>query len=271
MEVLKISSSKAHYYSQDGEPVFEVMGKTTGRPRPTNIRDARELNLLPSYTTVIKNGLPTPIGLQNWKLDLFGQVLLTMPRKEDEALDEFINRANEEFEYERSIAPDLGSNVHSLVAKHIDNKQIKIREYTIEEAECFNLARGWIDINVIEAQTEKIIVDLKNGCAGTADFFGLLSDSRMAVIDWKTQKVKFDAKGNPKPVFYNEMLYQLAAMKQVLSADVYMNILIPTTPGIKTLFVKEWTLEEIDWGWQVFKSALNTYRLVNKYSYREIK
>ena len=46
------AAESGHWYTRQGEPMYTVIGKTTGRPRNTTLKDARELNLVPSVTTI---------------------------------------------------------------------------------------------------------------------------------------------------------------------------------------------------------------------------
>ncbi len=53
-----------HWYSRKGEPVFTVTNKS-GDPKPTTLREARKLDLLPSVTTIIKEADSGPM-LKRW-------------------------------------------------------------------------------------------------------------------------------------------------------------------------------------------------------------
>lgn len=68
-KILKGPDEDAHYYTQDGQPRYDI----------TDIRQARKLNLFPSPTT--KLGMFTPPQLTNWKvLNGMDAVLLTKRR-----------------------------------------------------------------------------------------------------------------------------------------------------------------------------------------------
>ncbi len=53
-----------HYYSQQGEPVYTITG-SNGKERNTTVRDARKLNLVPSYSTI--TSVMAKPGLEVWK------------------------------------------------------------------------------------------------------------------------------------------------------------------------------------------------------------
>jgi hypothetical protein len=55
----------AHWYRRDGEPLHSV-SSAKGEPRPTTLRDARKLGLLPSVTNVL--GVINKPELVEWKM-----------------------------------------------------------------------------------------------------------------------------------------------------------------------------------------------------------
>jgi hypothetical protein len=61
-----------------------------GNQRPTTLRDARALDLVPSVTTVL-NVAAKP-GLEAWKQRQLLLAALTLPRSEEEAEDNYLDR-----------------------------------------------------------------------------------------------------------------------------------------------------------------------------------
>src|SRR6056297_1581419 len=60
-----------HWYDKNGQPIFEVeMSTKPGQMRPTTLRDARKLKLLPSVTTIMQ-------VLHKLMLDLWKQGQIT--------------------------------------------------------------------------------------------------------------------------------------------------------------------------------------------------
>lgn len=115
-----LSDQRAHYYTRSGEPMHTVMGKTTGRPRPTNVRDARELDLIPSVTTILK--VIAAEGLVNWRIEQAVLAVVTSPRLPGEPDDAFINRVlNVERvqDQERQAAADRGTLMHDTIAQFL--------------------------------------------------------------------------------------------------------------------------------------------------------
>lgn len=110
------SGKDSHWYSIEGEPRYEVIGKSTGRPRPVTIKDARENGWVPSVTTILK--ILHKEALVNWLIEQSVLACLTAPRKENEALDAFIKRVlheEKQQEQEGKIARDRGTEIHAAL------------------------------------------------------------------------------------------------------------------------------------------------------------
>jgi hypothetical protein len=266
MEIIKAEQRSAHYYTQQGDPCFEVQAKTTGNMRKPTVKDARALDWLPSITTIIKNGMPTAYGIDIWKLDMLAQVILTSPaQKVTETYEEYINRLNDEYQDERSKSAKLGSEIHKGIDCYLKSQ---ICEISSEAQVCVEKAKKWLRAKKLFfnlATSEQILISTEYGFAGTCDYIGQNIDDVKYVIDWKSQNLK---NGNPK--FYKEMLYQLGAFTILVSnASVYMNVIIPTNEDITECYSKVWSIEELSWGRNVFLQALKLYRLLYKFPYRK--
>ncbi len=68
----------SHFYTQEGEPCYQVPNVSKGGMRDTTIRDAKKLNLVKSVTTVLD--VPDKPALARWKIN---QVFLTLQRYEE--------------------------------------------------------------------------------------------------------------------------------------------------------------------------------------------
>jgi len=111
-----IQHDSAHWYDPaTGEPCYEIMGKTTGRPRPVNLGDARKLGYVPSVTTILGSVLRKP-QLEDWKTEQAVLAALTTPRNEGEELDAFVKRVmSQDAQAESQRARDLGTQVHDAI------------------------------------------------------------------------------------------------------------------------------------------------------------
>src|ERR1700679_184706 len=90
MQIITQKSESAHWYGKDGTPQHTIMGKTTGKPRPTTIADARKNDWLPSVSSVLKC-LHKP-ALERWKIGQSVLACMTAVRNPGEELDAFIDR-----------------------------------------------------------------------------------------------------------------------------------------------------------------------------------
>lgn len=109
-----IASESHHWYSQDGTPAYTIVGKN-GKERPTTLRDARKLDLVPSVTTIMQ--VMAKPGLEMWKLN---QVLLssmTLPMLEDESADDYAKRVIADYQDEGKKARDRGTIIHGAIER----------------------------------------------------------------------------------------------------------------------------------------------------------
>lgn len=82
----------SHWYSLDGKPVHKLPTKDGDGERPTTIRDARKLNLLPSVTGII--GILDKPQLTKWKMrEAAKAALMVPPPQGEESHDRFADRA----------------------------------------------------------------------------------------------------------------------------------------------------------------------------------
>ena len=77
MLVKEYSSESGHFYSPNGDTAYRIVGKN-GKERNTTVKDARELGLLPSVTTII--GCAAKPALDVWKQQQAILAALTLPR-----------------------------------------------------------------------------------------------------------------------------------------------------------------------------------------------
>lgn len=269
--VYRPAGETCHWYTVLGEPMWEVpyADRARGMRAPT-LADARKLDLLPSVTTIIRGGRPQPYGVQSWLMDLFGQHLLTTPRWEEETDEAFLTRVAEEYEAARSAAPDLGTEVHGLIAQWLrGGATIEVGEDAPEGHRVALQAVQWIQHNITEVHAVEVPLARPDvGYAGTADALVTLASGAVVLIDWKTQYIKGT---NPKA--YDEWVIQLAACDQLVAAtdlpapEGWANVVIPTDPEHGEALYVPWKLEAYEWGLKAFDLALQTYRHTNRWGW----
>jgi len=241
------ASESQHWYTREGAPAYSVTNKD-GHQRPTTLRDARKLNLIPSVTTIIKCAASP--GLEAWKLQQMMLAALTLPRAPEETEESFISRIQSDSKEQAKMAADRGSEVHAALEGYFDTRHV-----TSKFSE---------SIFGTEEQVIKVFGDLEwcaeKSFAHTKGFGGKVDlhsrDGNGVVIDFKTKE--FTSDQVEKAQGFDEHLMQLAAYRVGLDlpdarcANVFVSV---TQPGL--VVVREWTQEELKKGWAMYESLLN--------------
>jgi hypothetical protein len=107
------ASESGHWYQQDGTPCYEVPNKSKGGMRPTTLRDARKMDLVPSATTIL-DVLAKP-ALEKWKAEQLLMAALTLSRLEGEAEKDWIARVWEDSEAQGKKARERGTAIHAAI------------------------------------------------------------------------------------------------------------------------------------------------------------
>lgn len=108
------ASEAAHWYRKDGEACHTVIGANK-KERPTTLRDARKLGLLPSVTSILK--LSAKPGLERWKAEQVLLAGLTLPMKPGEKETEWIKRVWEDSQEQAAKAAERGTEIHAAIEK----------------------------------------------------------------------------------------------------------------------------------------------------------
>lgn len=253
------SPDNAHWYRRNGEPMHTVLSRK-GEPRPTNLRDARKFNLLPSVTNVL--AVVAKPDLVDWKMEQAVLAALTLPRRQGESLDEFASRVVEDSQSRGKTAADFGTAYHA--AADLIARGIRI-EPPGPCAPWLDHHRSWFQANCARVLwTERTLVNLALGYAGTADLLVEHHAHGLTLVDYKTQQVKAG-----KVRAYPSWCYQLAAYRKALGQPVTcLNLIIDSTqPGPPVEHV--WTEAELAQGWTVFEAAQVIWRAEKSYDPRE--
>jgi len=115
-------AESTHWYQQDGQPLYEVE-KVGGGLRPTTLRDARKLNLVPSVTEIIK--VAAKPALTNWLIEQAYMAMATLPEIAGESIDDRIKRAKTDAQDQASKARDLGTEIHASLERYFMGKWIQ--------------------------------------------------------------------------------------------------------------------------------------------------
>lgn len=240
------ASESLHWYRRDGTPQYTVKAKD-GSDRPTTLRDARKMDLVPSVTTIIKCAASP--GLEAWKIQQMMLAAMTLPRAADEAEDLYIQRVIADSKEQGRKAAERGTEIHAALEGYFENGILTAShghfQSSVEDAVIRVFGdRHW--------STEKAFAH-EAGFGGKIDLH--TTDNDGVVIDFKTKE--FTQDNIEKISGYDENLMQLAAYRVGLNlprarcANVFVSV---TEPGLVKVY--EWEPEDLDRGWKMFEALL---------------
>jgi len=257
--IIARAAENTHWYGQDGSPQYTVTAKD-GQQRPTTLRDARKMNLVPSVTTVLK--VAAKPGLDVWKNEQLLLAALTLPRVAGETEKEFIARVVTDSKATGKLAAEQGTRIHeSIESWYGGHKNVEHRETAMRfEESVFNHFKTHPDQPWL---TERSFTS-QMGFGGKVDLYCEPDEHAPTgiVLDAKSKEFGPDDKVDA----YDEHCMQLAAYRNGLGlpharcANVFAS---RTHPGL--IAVKEWTEEELQTGWEMFKALHRFWVLKNKF------
>lgn len=112
------AKENGHWYKADGTPAYTYLNKK-GEEKPTTLREARKLNLVPSVTTIIS--CASAPQLVNWKIDQAILSSLTLSRNDDETEQEYLARIKADAQEQAKKAAERGTLIHAWVQDGIEN------------------------------------------------------------------------------------------------------------------------------------------------------
>jgi hypothetical protein len=258
--IIARSAESVHWYRADnGAPQYTVPAKD-GSDRPTTLRDARKMNLVPSVTTVMK--VAAKPGLDVWKNEQLLLAALTLPRLPDESEKSFIARVVMDSKETGKRAAERGTRVHESIERHyrrddfVEHKEIAEQfEKSVFEHFKTHPFQKW--------ETEVSFSD-PMGFGGKVDLYTRIDDATPVgiVIDAKTKEFGKDDKID----VYDEHLMQLAAYRNGLGlpsarcANVFASV---SYPGL--IRVVEHGEEDLQRGWEMFQALLQFWKLKNQF------
>ena len=225
--------------------------------RPTTLRDARKLGLLPSVTNVL--GVINKPELTEWKMTQAVLAALTLPRKEGEGEDEFAKRVVEDSQSRVKTAVDFGSAFHAGAERVAKTLEVDPAD---PYAAWLDLHRTWFQANCARLLwTERVLVNTELGYAGTADLLIEHQQHGLTLVDYKTQGLKPGPNGRPsKPRAYGSWCQQLAAYRRAIGKPMACLNLIVNSAEPSAPVEHLWSDEELRAGLESFEAALVIWR-----------
>lgn len=255
-------SESCHYYTEDGQPCYEVAGKN-GKMVKTTLSLAKKLHLFPSVTTILS--CASKPFVDNWRIETY--------LKEIHA--HFIDRETSsstwrDYKVFRGIVMDLvepklsegsseGSNIHAAISEHLKGKEYpdKYKVIIANLGKVFNS----IGFDMPSALSEIPFCHKEQGYAGCID-----AHSQMKLVDFKSTSDKNYASLCKRP--YVEYSIQLAAYLKGLNftgvpVEQIYNIIINRETG--ECFAKLYDPLTLEEGWKMFSNLLEYWKCKNQH------
>lgn len=237
--IIARASESQHWYDQSGKPMYTVKAKD-GTDRPTTLRDARKMGLVPSVTTIMS--VAAKPGLEAWKMNQMMMAALTLPRAPDEPEEQFIERIQKDSKEQGKRAAERGTAIHEALEKFYEG----VLYYEYHEHQMGVDAAMQAHFGLQSWKTETAFAS-PLGYGGKLDLHCM--DGNGIVVDFKTKEFT-----DPAKIFmYDELPMQLAAYRMGLDkprarcANVFVSV---TKPGL--VHIKEWSEDELMRAWYMF-------------------
>jgi hypothetical protein len=244
------AAESTHWYTRDGAPMYTVPSKKDGSPRNTTLRDARELNLIPSVTTILN--IAAKPGLTVWLQEQAILAALTLPRDEDEPESVWLKRVVQDSKQQAKDAADKGTEIHEAIQSYYEGK--KESKYPFHVSSCVNIIKShYGDVKWVAEQS----FGHELGFGGKCDMH--TTDAGGIVIDIKTKEFT----DVTKPLWY---LLQIAAYRVGLGIPTARcaNVFVSRTDP-ELAVVKEWEEDDLQRGWEMFTHLLAYWQLKNQH------
>ena len=246
------ASESSHWYDKDGAPMYTVKSKKDGTARNTTLRDARQLKLYPSVTTVMSAAAKP--ALTHWLQEQVLLSALTLPKRVDEADADYCARIIDDSKQQGRSAADLGTEIHESIERFysgtlsLDDKHL---EHVIATSEELSKKFG------IKKFVAERSFSHELGFGGKVDLF-----AHNLVVDVKTKEFS-EVKGLKG---YDEHLMQLAAYRVGLGMPEARCANIFVSRNVKGLVsIIEWSAEDLNRGWNMFYHLLQFWQQKNSY------
>jgi len=245
----KFKSESGHWYTQEGEPMYTIIG-VNGKERNTTLRDAKQLGLVPSVTTII--GMIAKPSLENWKIEQALKSAITLERLKEESFNAFLYRCKNDAKSIGLNAAKEGTKIHAMIEKGFLGGT---------KSKPYKIIKKWLDKNYPK---EKWIAEdsfcAKQGYGGKIDLY---SESGI-FIDFKTKSNIEDK--DPAKLVFDDHGMQLSAYAQGCNAkDPERISIFIDRENIETIKFFIWDKESHSKHVAMFNSILTYWQLVKNH------
>ena len=250
----KSKAESGHWYTQEGEPMYTVIG-ANGKERNTTLRDAKKDNLVPSVTTIL--GMIAKPSLENWKINQALNSALTLKKNESETLEEFAYRCKQDSKRIGQEAAKRGTEIHAMI------EQGFLGEGT---SKTYEIILDWLNENFPDE--EWIAEDSFCADSGYGGKIDLYSKSGI-FVDFKT-KDNLEGK-DPAKLVYDEHGMQLSAYAQGCGFnDVDRVSIFVDRENPELIACHIWDKESQNKHRDMFNNILNYWKLVKNYESKKV-
>jgi len=242
MIIKSADSESGHWYAADGSPAYRVIGKN-GKERNTTVRDARELGLKPSVTTIL--GIIAKPVLNTWLQQQVLLAALTLPRIDGETEENWLERVMSDSKSTGRDAADRGTQMHGVLERFYSGERDDYPRYVDQVDASIKIHFG--HDQTWEAERSFAY----EGFGGKVD---LIAEN--IVIDFKS-KNKLD-----KIDLYHEQIMQLAAYRVGLGKPTARcaNVFFTAEGDVKLI---EYSEDDLAAAWDCFQYLLAFYKRKN--------
>jgi hypothetical protein len=249
------ASEAGHWYGRDGRPAYEVVGKN-GNLRPTTLRDARKLDLVPSVTTIM--ACAAAPALESWKRNQILMSALTLPRIDGEESEEFSKRVIRDSQEQAKQAAERGSLIHGCIENHLLEEPYDQahRDCVMGALDCLD---GWCGLSDIRPERSFYH---QFGFGGKCDVHKRADPFPGFVADFKTK----DFGPGELPLAWDNHSMQLAAYREGFGMPKARGAIIYISTQVAGLtHLVEVSQDELQKGWRMFCALLTYWKAKNSW------
>jgi hypothetical protein len=267
-----VSEGGTHWYTVSGSPCHEQPNKSKpGTMRPTTLKDARLQNLLPSVSSIL--AIQAKPGLNYWVKEQVAKAAFSYPYVDDvHSEEEYIDFVLSTAESNMSRARDLGSEIHGAIERFLKDDIARVTGYILREQEPYSLPiKAAVDA-LKELGVWGQPFRAERSFASPLGYGGCIdiTDGKSWVFDFKC------VDSLEKKLDYMDRCSQLTAYATGIKEDPVEsehwavqrfrlgNIFISTSEPGKYL-IREWSMEEKQRGWALFRACQNLFEITNNY------
>jgi|TARA_R100001530_G_scaffold85252_1_gene59423 hypothetical protein len=242
-------AESGHWYTQEGDPMYTIVG-VNGKKRNTNLRDAKQLGLVPSVTTII--GMIAKPSLENWKIDQALKSAITLKQLDGESFNTFLYRCKKDAKSIGLNAAKEGTKIHAMIEKgFLGGAKTKPYKIIIKWLEKNYPKEEWIAEDSFCA---------KEGYGGKIDLY-----SKSGIfIDFKTKSNIEDKE--PSKLVFDDHGMQLSAYAQGCDcSDPERISIFIDRENIETIKYYVWEKESHSRHVNMFNSILSYWQLVKNH------